>query len=122
MAKNLTEKQEAFLDAFFGPAKGDAFKAKLMAGYSEQTKTSEVVKPLMEELHARTVDYLALNGTRAAIAMIDVLKDPTALGNKEKMQAAKDIMDRAGFQKTEKVEVKSETPLFILPEKRSSDE
>lgn len=121
MAKNLTEKQEAFLKAFFGEAKGDALKAKRIAGYSEATCTAEVVKPLMEELHSRTQDYIALNGTRAAIAMIDVLQDPTALGNKEKMQAAKDIMDRAGFQKTEKVEVKTETPLFILPEK-SKDE
>jgi hypothetical protein len=33
------------------------------------------------------------------------------------MMAAKDILDRAGFTKTEKVEVKTTEPLFILPSK-----
>jgi hypothetical protein len=40
---------------------------------------------------------------------------------KEKMAAAKDILDRAGFKATDKVEVKSETPLFILPAKKDED-
>ena len=38
---------------------------------------------------------------------------------KEKMAAAKDFLDRAGFVKTDKVEVKSESPLFILPPKEN---
>ena len=33
------------------------------------------------------------------------------------MLAAKDILDRAGFTKTDKVEVKTSEPLFILPAK-----
>jgi hypothetical protein len=33
------------------------------------------------------------------------------------MLAAKDILDRAGFTKTDKVEVKASEPLFILPAK-----
>jgi hypothetical protein len=34
------------------------------------------------------------------------------------MLAAKDIMDRAGFVKTEKVEVTAKEAVFILPAKR----
>jgi len=49
------------------------------------------------------------------------MRSPTDLGNKEKMAAAKDFLDRAGFVKTEKVEVKSENPLFILPPKADED-
>ena len=37
------------------------------------------------------------------------------------MAAAKVLLDRAGFVKTEKVEVKSESPLFILPPKENED-
>ena len=37
--------------------------------------------------------------------------------NKKLKGAAKDLLDRAGFVKTDKVEVKAESPLFILPEK-----
>ena len=53
--------------------------------------------------------------------MMHVLENPTDLGNKEKMAAAKDFLDRAGFVKTEKVEVRSESPLFILPPKADED-
>jgi hypothetical protein len=37
------------------------------------------------------------------------------------MAAAKDLLDRAGFVKTDKVEVKSDSPLFILPPKDYED-
>ena len=53
--------------------------------------------------------------------MLDVMQNPTDLGNKEKMSAAKDLLDRAGFVKTDKVEIKAESPLFILPPKSHED-
>ena len=53
--------------------------------------------------------------------MMQVMTNPTDLGNKEKMAAAKDFLDRAGFVKTEKVEVKAENPVFILPPKNNED-
>ena len=53
--------------------------------------------------------------------MYSVMADPTDLGVKEKMLAAKDLLDRAGFTKTEKVEVKTSEPVFILPSKDSDD-
>ena len=56
---------------------------------------------------------------KAAFSMANVLDDPTELGIKEKMVAAKDLLDRTGHAKTEKMEVTSSTGLFILPPKDS---
>ena len=53
--------------------------------------------------------------------MYEVMHSPTDLGNKEKMVAAKDILDRSGFTKTDKVEVTTNSPLFILPPKKDED-
>jgi hypothetical protein len=51
--------------------------------------------------------------------MYEVMGDPTALGNKEKMVAAKDLLDRGGFKAKDEVRIESDTPLFILPSKNS---
>ena len=59
---------------------------------------------------------------RAAVAMGNALVDPTELGIKEKMIAAKDLLDRAGFVKTEKVNVESNGGLFVLPAKEGKNE
>ena len=68
-------------------------------------------------MQSLTKKFLATRGPQAAWSMMEILNNPTDLGNKEKMAAAKDLLDRAGFVKTEKVEVKAESPLFILPPK-----
>jgi hypothetical protein len=47
------------------------------------------------------------------------MTDPTALGNKEKMAAAKDLLDRGGFKAKDEVKIESDTPLFILPAKNN---
>jgi hypothetical protein len=74
---------------------------------------------LTDEIAELTKKFIAQSSTKAAYTMFSVMADPTDLGVKEKMMAAKDILDRAGFTKTEKVEVKSTEPLFILPSKDS---
>lgn len=117
MAKNLNEKQQKFLDILFTEAAGDFLKAKRLAGYSENTSTADVVKPLREEISAKTEEFIGLSSEKAAYAMYDVLVNPTELGNKERMVAAKDLLDRAGFKPKEKVEVSAPNPLFILPAK-----
>ena len=94
MVKNLTEKQQKFIDVLFNEAQGDPVK--------DQTKK-----------------FIAQSSTKAAYTMYSVMSDPTDLGVKEKMLAAKDLLDRAGFVKTDKVEVKAQEPLFILPAKEN---
>lgn len=118
MAKNLNEKQEKFLDALFTEAKGDFLTAKRLAGYSEKTMTSDVVKALKDEIAERTKEFIAMTSPKAAYSIVDVIDNPQELGQKLRLTAAKDMLDRAGFRPTEKVEVSAPNPLFILPEKR----
>lgn len=123
MARTLTEKQQKFLDVLFEEAQGDPVKAKKLAGYSDNVSSTEVVRTLTDEIADLTKRFIAQSSTKAAYTMFSVMNDPTDLGVKEKMMAAKDILDRAGFVKTEKVEVKAQEPLFILPAKEDhSDE
>lgn len=121
--KKYTEKQEAFLDALMGEAKGDLRVAIRMAGYAEGTRTSEVVKGLKEEILERATMMLALNAPKAAFGMVGVLSDPTALGAKNQISAAKEILDRTGLVKQEKVEVTATGGgMFILPPKNSDND
>ena len=115
----MTEKQQKFLDALFGEAEGDPVRALKIAGYAQGESSTRVMAPLKDEIANRTRDFIATNGSRAVWSLMYVMTNPTDLGNKEKMAAAKDFLDRAGFVKTDKVEVKSESPLFILPPKEN---
>lgn len=120
--KKLTKKQKKFLDVLFGEAQGNLVRAKQLAGYRDSTQVSDVVPGLKAEIAERTSDYIASNGPKAAIAVGGVIDNPTALGNKDVLSAAKDILDRAGIKAVEKIEVTAHNPLFILPPKVKSDE
>lgn len=122
MARKLTEKQQKFLDVLFEEAEGDPVKAKKLAGYSDAVSSSSVVATMVDEIADLTKRFIAQSSTKAAYTMFKVMNDPTELGVKEKMLAAKDVLDRAGFVKTEKVEVKSAEPLFILPAKEEDED
>jgi len=122
MARNLTEKQQLFLDVLFEEAGGSLVKAKKLAGYADAVTSRQVAEPLAEEIAALTKKFIASSATKAAYSMFEVMNNPTDLGNKEKMAAAKDVLDRSGFIKTEKVEVSAANPLFILPQKSDEDE
>jgi hypothetical protein len=58
-----------------------------------------------------------MNAPKAAMAVIGGIDDPTQLGIKEKLSAAKDLLDRAGLIKTEKIEVNSSGGVMLLPAK-----
>jgi len=118
MTRKLTEKQQAFLDVLFEEAQGSFVEAKKLAGYSNNVSTTIIVEALEDEIAAKTKKFLVTTGVKAAWAMRDVIDDPTQLGNKEKMAAAKDILDRGGFKGADKVEIKGDSPVFILPSKK----
>lgn len=121
MAKTLTDQQRLFLEVLFDQAGGDVVKAKKLAGYHDTYPTSSVVKTLQDEIVEATKTFLARNGAKAAIGLVSVLDNPIELGVKEKMAAAKDILDRIGVTKTEKIDIGA-NGVFILPAKRGSDE
>ena len=85
-----------------------------IAGYSENTKTSTVLQTLQNEIIDRTQMYLASNGPMAAMAMTGVLTDPTALGNRDRISAAREILDRTGIVKTERISVQAEPQSMIM--------
>jgi len=122
MARKLTEKQQKFLDVLFEEAGGSMVEAKKLAGYSATQHTAQIVEALKEEILDRTNMYLAQSAPRAAMAMVGALHDPTELGIKEKMQAAKEVMDRVGIIKAEKVQVEATGGVMLLPPKRSEDD
>jgi hypothetical protein len=64
---------------------------------------------------------LARIAPKAAISMAGALDDPTTLGLRDKMIAARDILDRTGFAKTEKVDLGS-SAIFILPPKNVEED
>ena len=122
MARNLTEKQQKFLDVLFEEAGGNLVTAKKLAGYADAVTSRQVAEPLADEIAALTKKFIASSATKAAYSMFEIMNNPTDLGNKEKMAAAKDVLDRGGFVKTEKVEVSAASPLFILPQKDNENE
>lgn len=118
MAKELTDKQKKFLSVLFDEAKGNVTEAKKLAGYSDNTATREVVDSLSDEILEATKNFIKNSATRAAWSMQNVLDNPTALGNKDVIAAAKDLLDRSGHKPPDKVEVSAVNPIFILPEKK----
>ncbi len=123
MARNLTEKQQKFLDVLFDEAGGDVVQAKKLAEYGEQSSTTAIVESLKDEIGDRTRSYFARTAPKAAMAMVGALYDPTELGIRDKMSAAKDLLDRAGLGKVDKIDVGSSTGgVFILPSKEGTNE
>ena len=117
MARQLTEKQQKFLDVLFDQAGGNVVEAKKLAGYSENNSTTEIVKSLKEEIVEITQLYMARNAPVAAMSLVDGMVDPTQLGLRDKLVAAKDLLDRVGLAKTEKLQVEASNGLMILPPK-----
>ena len=122
MARNLTERQQRFLDVLFAEANGSIANAKIIAGYSTNSNNQEIIKTLKEEIIEATQLYMASNAPRAAVAMVDGIDNPTELGIRDKMAAAKDLLDRSGLVKTEKLQVESSGGVMLLPPKNESDE
>ena len=117
VARQLTAKQQVFLNALFDEAGGSVILAKKIAGYSDTSSTSEIVKGLKEEILEATQLYMARNAPQAAVAMAGALMDPTELGIRDKMVAAKELLDRTGLVKTEKMQVEASGGVMLMPPK-----
>ena len=119
--KNLTEKQQLFLDKII-ETKGDLSKASELAGYSGNYH--QVLKSLKEEVIDLASDVLARAAPQAAFKLLDVLNSdkPISQAN-NKLQAAQTILDRVGLGKSDRVQVDHNVSggIFILPEKEILD-
>ena len=100
----MTEQQEKFLNALFGEAQGNFREAMSIAGYAPTEYPARLIRQMKNEIIERAEYMLAANAPKAVLSMSGILDDPSALGNRDKLAAAKEILDRAGLVKTEKIE------------------
>ena len=122
MARALTEKQQKLLAVLFDEAGGDINAAKRIAGYSDATSATEIINSLKEEILDATSSYMARNAPKAAMAMVGALYDPTELGIRDKMSAAKELLDRSGLVKTEKMQVEAKGGVMLMPPKQMEED
>ena len=116
--RELTERQQKFLDVLFEEANGDVVKAKLLAGYSEHSATTSIIATMKDEIMEATHLFMSRNAPKAAVAMVSGVDDPTQLGIRDKLSASKELLDRVGLIKTEKVQVEASGGVMILPPKK----
>lgn len=118
--KQLTEREELFLEALFNEAKGDFKKAKSIAGYPSSTPDTSIVRRLSAEIEEGTRQFLCLNAPVAVQELVNILvseiPSPSA---KEKLMAAKEILDRAGIVRREEKRVTHTGGVMILPAKNA---
>ena len=122
MARKLTERQQKFIDALFADANGSIKDAKIIAGYSTNTNNNEIITSLKDEILEATQTYMAGNAPKAAVAMVTGIDDPTQLGIRDKMSAAKELLDRTGLVKTEKMQVEAKGGVMLMPAKQAQDD
>lgn len=117
--KQLTEKQESFLENLFGQARGNPREAAKLAGYDENGY-QKVVKSLKQEIIERAEGVLATHSPKAVMGMVNALDDDGSIpGANTRLEAAKQILDRVGISKTERIDVNAKVQhgIFILPPK-----
>ena len=116
--KNLTAKQQSFLDNLITTG-GNPKEAAELAGYSGNYH--QVIKSLREEVIQLASDVLARSAPQAAFKLVDIMNSDRPIpqvGNK--LQAAQTILDRVGVAKRDRLDVthKAAGGIFILPEKQ----
>ena len=99
--KEVTDKQAAFFGGFTWRISWKHPSSRDSTGYSKMTKTSEVVSSLREEITERAGLMLAMNAPKAAFGIVDVLDDPSAMGARNAISAAREVLDRTGLVKKE---------------------
>ena len=117
--KELTDQQKSFLTALFGNAKGSPKKAGEIAGYSEHSYP-KVIRALKDEIIQQAEEVMASYSPKATMGLVNALDEDGSTPNASiRVEAAKQILDRVGLTKKEKVDinVRSVSGIFILPPK-----
>lgn len=122
----MTEQQRLFASEFvkrrcrYGTGK----EAAIAAGYSERTASAiasnllrredvqEYISELKAHIEADLREDFLFDAVEARKALYEILSAPGA-EDRDKIAAARDLLDRAGFKPTEKQVVKVSTPTII---------
>ena len=115
--KELTTQQKAFINVLFGEAQGNPKKAGELAGYAPSSYPN-IIKALKDEIIERAEYSLALHSAKAVKGLVDALdEDGKTPGVNIRMEAAKQILDRVGLVKKEKIDINAQVAhgIFVLP-------
>ena len=99
----LTSKQENFIQNYI--QFGDAKRSAILAGYPERSakaKGSQLKKQFQQEIKART-ELKMMDGAQMALDTLLKLAEQST-SDTVKLAAAKDILDRSGYQAVQRVE------------------
>ena len=117
----LTEKQKVFLSALFGEANGEPRAAAEIAGYAP-TSYPKVVQGLKDQIIDRAETVLAAHSPKAALSIANAIDDDGSIpGASIRMEAAKQVLDRVGIIKKEKIDINAKVAhgIFVLPAKEA---
>lgn len=117
--RKLTAKQQLFLDILFAEAEGDPQEAMKLAGYIA-TNFHDLLESLHDEIIQKAEQFIAFHAPAAAMGLTGILlgKDDKPNTN-ARMEAARQILDRAGIVKKDKMDITidSEKGIFVFPAK-----
>ena len=133
MKEPETDKQKEFFNCLVeGAKKGEDGKLSFTTVPEAAEKAGinlqyayKIVKEFKDYYIDRLQYKLLLHAPQAIQAIIDGMSfDGKQLGIKERLEASKDVLDRAGFVKKDKVELTVDTAkgVFILPAKERDKE
>jgi hypothetical protein len=118
----LTPQENLFIDALF-EHNGNVNKAKQIAGFKAGTNAYLIRDRLTDVIIARAEKLLAVQAPRAVNKMTEVMEDPSILGASNQLAAAKEVLDRIGITKKERLAVTVDTPnaVLVLPPKSAGE-
>lgn len=118
MPKEISVEHQAFVDALF-ELKGNVAAAAVKAGYAD-TYGYALVKLLREHIIEAAENTMALHAPKAVFTLVDGMSGELAIGANNQIESAKQILDRVGLVKKEKVELSGNVGgVFLFPEKRN---
>jgi len=116
--KELTVKQETFLNNLI-ETKGDVNLSARLAGYADGS-LHYLTQSMQKEILDYTNGVLIKAAPKAAHALVDMMEsDKPILQAALKKDTAKEVLDRTGIVKREKIDINNNVQggLFILPAK-----
>lgn len=122
MAKQLSEQHQKFIDLLF-ENRGNVSKAAEEAGFAP-TYGYTLMKMLREYIIEVAETVLAINAPRAAMTLVDGIDtDKPAPTNPQRIDCAKQILDRVGIVKKDQMQldIGEKVGIFILPAKNDSN-
>lgn len=118
MPNKLTDKQELFLELLFDKNIKSPKEAAELAGYSGNLSQIFQSKALSEAVLEKSQSFTAMHAPKAIMSLIDLLDNPNKLGAANIVSASKELLDRGGLVKKDKLQVDTtvKTAVVMLPE------